>query len=82
MITAAIEHKLDNVVFHAHPVFGVSVPGSCPGVPYQILNPRDTWANKEAYDEKAKFLANAFKENFKKFESSSSQEIMAGGPLV
>ncbi len=82
MITAAIEHKLDSVVFSSHPIFGVSVPGSCPGVPYQILNPKATWADKNAYDEKAIFLANAFKENFKKFESSSSEEIIAGGPNV
>ncbi len=81
MIGAAMEGKLDSVVFSAHPVFGILVPGSCPGVPYQILNPRSTWADKNAYDEKAKFLAHSFRNNFKTYEASASKEIIEGGPI-
>lgn len=82
MITAAMESKLDSVVYSAHPIFGILVPGSCPGVPYQILNPRATWADKNAYDEKALFLAKAFQNNFKTFESSATPEIIEGGPRI
>ena len=50
MITAAMNGALDNVTYQPHSVFGVLVPQSCPNVPAEILNPRDTWAEKEAYD--------------------------------
>ena len=67
MITAALEGKLDNVEFENHPVFGVAIPKECPGVPAEILNPRNTWADKKAYDEKAKYLAGLFVKNFEKY---------------
>lgn len=80
MITAAMEHKLDNVVYQKHPIFGISVPGSCPNVPFEILNPRATWKDKKAYDEKAKFLANAFNKNFEKYKDGVSKDILEGAP--
>jgi phosphoenolpyruvate carboxykinase (ATP) len=82
MITAAIEGKLDSVVYEAHPIFKVLIPGSCPEVPYQILNPRNTWQNKESYDEKAKFLANAFIKNFNTFADVIDKDILKGMPQV
>ena len=82
MITAALEGKLNNAVYHAHPVFKVQIPGSCPGVPYQILDPRLTWKDKKAYDQKAAFLAKAFNDNFKKFEEFANNEILGGAPEV
>ncbi|RYZ13748.1 MAG: phosphoenolpyruvate carboxykinase (ATP), partial [Sphingobacteriales bacterium] len=51
MITAALEGRLNNVGFRAHPVFGMEVPVECPGVPTEILDPRSTWQDKTAYDE-------------------------------
>ncbi|MFN0050304.1 MAG: phosphoenolpyruvate carboxykinase (ATP) [Cytophagales bacterium] len=82
MITAAMEQKLDGVEFALHPIFGISVPSSCPGVPHELLDPKSTWEDKNAYDEKAKFLAKAFNENFKKFEASANDEIKAGAPKI
>ncbi len=80
MITAALEGKLDNVEFVADPVFGVLVPTSCPNVPSEILTPRNTWADSAAYDIAAKNLAKQFVDNFKKYESGVSADILAAAP--
>ena len=82
MITAALEGKLDNVPFEAHPVFGMMIPKECPGVPAEILNPRNTWADKAAYDTKAKDLAQQFIKNFEKYASGVNAEILAAAPKV
>ncbi len=82
MITAALEGKLDNVEYANHEIFGVKMPLSCPEVPSEILNPKNTWADKAAYDEKALALAEKFVENFKKFESETSNAIIAAAPKV
>jgi len=62
------------------PVFGFAVPQACPGVPSEILMPRNTWADKAAYDEKAKKVAQLFRDNFKKYDAQASAEVRAGGP--
>lgn len=80
MITAALEGKLDNINFEKHPVFGMEVPASCPDVPTEVLNPRNTWEDKSAYDEKAKYLAGLFVRNFEKYASGVSAEILAAAP--
>lgn len=80
MITAALEGKLDNVEFVNHEIFGLAVPQSCPDVPSEVLNPRNTWENATAYDAKAKELAQSFRTNFKKFEEFANEEILAGAP--
>jgi phosphoenolpyruvate carboxykinase (ATP) len=80
MITAALNGELDNVEFEAHPVFGMMMPASCPGVPTEILNPRNTWSDKAAYDVKAKDLAAQFIKNFEKYESCANEEILAAAP--
>ncbi len=54
---AALRGDLKNVAFDQHSVFGLAMPAECPGVPFEILNPRNTWADKKAYDEKANWLA-------------------------
>lgn len=82
MITAALEGDLDQVAYEQHPVFGIDVPQTCPNVPSEVLNPRATWQNKEAYDHKAATLSKSFKDNFKQFEEYANEEIMAGGPLI
>ena len=82
MITAALEGKLDNVKFEEHPVFGMLMPTECPGVPAEILNPRNTWADKDAYDAKAKNLAGQFIKNFEKYASGVSEEILAAAPKI
>lgn len=82
MITAALNGELDNVGFEVHKVFGLAKPQSCPNVPSDILNPRNTWEDKAAYDAKAQELAEAFKKNFAKFEEFANEEILAGAPLA
>jgi phosphoenolpyruvate carboxykinase (ATP) len=82
MITAALNGDLENVDFVNHSVFGISHPQSCPNVPSEILNPRNTWTDKELYDEKAIELGLKFKKNFEKFADFASEEILAGAPLV
>lgn len=80
MITAALNGELDGVSFKEHPVFGVSMPASCPNVPDELLDPRNTWADKAAYDVQADKLAKAFNDNFKKFEDVANAEIMSAAP--
>jgi len=82
MITAALNGELDNVEFKNHEVFGLAIPQTCPNVPEEVLNPRNTWEDKAAYDAKALELAAAFKNNFAKFEEFANEEIMSGGPLA
>lgn len=80
MITAALEGKLNNVETEMDPVFGVAIPKEVPGVPTEVLNPRNTWADKAAYDEKAKYLAGLFVKNFEKYADGVSDEIRAAAP--
>lgn len=82
MITAALEGKLDTVEFTTDPVFGFEIPASCPGVPSEVLIPKNTWADKQAYDEKAKYLAGLFTKNFEKYAAGVAEEIKAAGPRV
>jgi phosphoenolpyruvate carboxykinase (ATP) len=82
LITAALNGELDSVKYVNHEVFGVAKPQSCPGVPDEILNPRNTWADKEAYDQQANDLAAKFLKNFEKFSQFANEEIMAGAPTV
>ena len=80
MITAALEGKLNTVEFEAHPVFGMKMPKTCPGVPSDVLNPRNTWEDKADYDVKAKDLAKKFVDNFEQYKSMASEEILAAAP--
>jgi phosphoenolpyruvate carboxykinase (ATP) len=82
MITAALEGKLDEADYENHPVFGVAMPMQCPGVPDEILNPRNTWADKNAYDEKARYLAGLFKRNFEKYADGVDAETLEAAPNV
>ncbi|TCZ68627.1 phosphoenolpyruvate carboxykinase (ATP) [Flaviaesturariibacter aridisoli] len=80
MITAALEGKLDGVETVNDPIFGVAVPKEVPGVPTEVLTPRNTWSDGAAYDEKAKYLAGLFVKNFEKYASGVSEEIRNAGP--
>jgi phosphoenolpyruvate carboxykinase (ATP) len=83
MIHAALSGELGLYTYdsyHIHSVFGVAQPRECPGVPTKLLSPRATWNNDEAYYKMAFKLTNAFRENFKKFESYAREEIRRGGP--
>lgn len=82
MITAALNGELDNVEYVDHKSFGIAIPQSCPNVPSEILNPRNTWEDQNLYDTKAVELAQKFKANFAKFEEFANAEIMAGAPIA
>ena len=82
MITEALNGDLEKVGFEEHPVFGLMMPSSCPGVPAEILNPRNTWADPQAYDLKAAELAQAFVHNFAQFAEFAGEEILAAAPRV
>ncbi|MGD9488265.1 MAG: phosphoenolpyruvate carboxykinase [Calditrichaceae bacterium] len=82
LLNAALEGKIDNVEYTKDPVFGLAVPKSCPDVPSEILMPKNTWADKSAYDKKAAELARRFKDNFKQYEEFVSKDVAGAGPLV
>ncbi|MDP1728547.1 MAG: phosphoenolpyruvate carboxykinase (ATP) [Bacteroidota bacterium] len=80
MITAALKGELNLVGYEAHPVFGYMMPTSCPHVPAEILNPRNTWADKSAYDAQANKLAEMFVKNFAQYASGVDAEILSAAP--
>jgi len=75
MINAALNGSLEKVKMTADPVFRIYVPSGCPGVPSEILSPRNTWSDKEQYDKKAEILARLFNENIKKFKAEDSPKM-------
>ncbi|MFS8641055.1 MAG: phosphoenolpyruvate carboxykinase (ATP) [Symbiobacteriaceae bacterium] len=81
MIRAALRGDLDGVEHRVDPIFGLAVPTACPGVPAEVLDPRSTWPDPEAYDRQARELAARFAENFRRFEGVS-EEIKAAGPRL
>lgn len=80
MVHAALEGELDNVEFVEEPYFGLHIPTAIEGVPDEILNPSETWADKAAYVEKAKQLAGMFRKNFEQFADRASDDILNAGP--
>lgn len=82
MVKAILAGTLAEVPAHPDPVFGVWVPESCPGVPPEILQPRNTWADPGAYDAQAARLARMFQENFRQFDGTVGPEVVAAGPRI
>ncbi|MBB78009.1 MAG: phosphoenolpyruvate carboxykinase (ATP) [Crocinitomicaceae bacterium] len=82
IITAAMEGELDNIEFEKQPIFDLLIPKSCPNVPSNILNPKDTWVNKNDFDKTANKLAEKFVENFEKYESKTSNDILSAAPKI
>ena len=80
MITAILNNEINDVLYTKHEIFGLNMPNSCPNVPSELLNPKNTWENKNDYDLKAKELANAFNQNFKQFADNASEEILKAAP--
>ena len=79
MLRAALSGKLDGVEMRVDPVFGLRVPGSCPGVPSGVLDPRSTWKDRAAYDRTARTLAGMFHENFAQYADQVTPEVRAAG---
>ena len=82
MVRAALSGALDEVETAEHPIFGVHVPRSCPDVPSEVLDPRGTWADGEAYDRQARKLAGMFDKNFEKFRDDVSEDVLAAAPAT
>jgi len=82
MVRAAIEGKLDNVATAKDAIFGLEIPTQIEGVPSEVLVPRNAWADKEAYDQKATELAQSFRKNFTKFGTVSEDITLKGGPIA
>jgi len=77
LLNAALRGDLSDVEFQADPNFGLLVPQACPDVPADVLNPRNTWADKDAYDAQAKELVARFDKNFKQFEEHVTDGVNA-----
>jgi phosphoenolpyruvate carboxykinase (ATP) len=82
MIRAILNGSLAQVETQPDPIFGVGVPVSCPDVPNEVLQPRNTWEDKDAYDRRAKDLARRFNENFRKYEAGVSEAVRAVAQMV
>jgi phosphoenolpyruvate carboxykinase (ATP) len=80
MIRAALGGALEKVPTERDPIFGVHIPTSVPGVPPEVLKPRNTWKNPEAYDAKARELAQRFEKNFAEYAGVVTPEIREAGP--
>jgi len=81
MVTAALSGALDVVKYRHDDLFNLDIPTEVEGVPSEILDPKNTWTDKDSYDKSAKKLAHMFIENFEKFENVSS-EIINAGPKI
>ncbi|WP_089966012.1 phosphoenolpyruvate carboxykinase (ATP) [Lihuaxuella thermophila] len=81
MVRAAINRELSQVKYTVDPIFGLAMPLECPGVPAELLNPRNTWKNTDEYDQKAKELAERFHQHFAKFPDVSAA-VKAAGPKL
>ena len=81
MSTAALSGALDIVKYRHDDLFNLDIPTEVEGVPSEILDPKNTWVDKDSYELSAKKLAQMFVENFTKFENASS-EIVDAGPKI
>jgi phosphoenolpyruvate carboxykinase (ATP) len=81
MVRAAINGDIEKSKFVCDDIFNLDIPTSCPDVPSEILDPRATWQERDAYDIAAKRLAGLFVENFSKFKDIP-EEIRDAGPRI
>jgi phosphoenolpyruvate carboxykinase (ATP) len=82
IIDAIHSGELDEIETITDPIFRLAVPVSCPNVPAEILIPKNTWADAEAYDRQAHKLAQLFQKNFEQYEEGSSEAIINAGPVI
>lgn len=82
MLRQALKGNLKNIATHQDPIFGLQIPQEVEGIPSNILNPRNSWDDKKAYDKKAKQLAQMFVQNFKTFEDKASDAVLKAGPVI
>ncbi len=82
MLNAALCGELDTIAMHDDPIFGLAIPESCPAIPADILQPVNTWQDKDAYREAAHKLARAFHDNFARYTDMVSPEVAQAGPKI
>ena len=82
IVDAIHSFSLINPEVERDPIFGFDVVTEVPGVPREILRPRETWVDKSAYDTTARKLAGLFNENFNTYASGMTQEVTAAAPAV
>jgi len=82
LVHGALDGTLAEVPMVQDPIFGLSIPKRCDGVPPEILTPRKTWVDPHAYDAKAKELAHLFHENFERYAAGVTAEVKEAGPRV
>lgn len=82
LITAALNGDLDKVEFGTTPYFKLNFPKSCPNVPSEILEPKNAWADKDAFNQTAQSLAASFVKNFEQYASAANAEILAAAPIA
>jgi phosphoenolpyruvate carboxykinase (ATP) len=78
MVSAAVDGRLNRAEYEVEKTFGLSIPKSVPDVPSALLNPRNAWPDKVAYDRTAADLSERFAKNFEKFDAPP--EVLAAGP--
>ena len=82
MVAAMLSGELAKAKCNHDPVFGLDIPCEIKGVPNEVLNTRDTWKDKAAYDAQAKSLAEQFVKNFEKFGAFASDAVKKAGPKI
>ena len=82
LLHGALDGTLNDVEFRTDPNFGFEIPVSCPDVDTAVLDPRGTWEDGAAYDEKAAHLVGLFRENFKEYEEHVDDSVKAAGPIL
>jgi phosphoenolpyruvate carboxykinase (ATP) len=82
MLNAALDGDLDEVEYVVDERFGFEIPTTCPGVPSEILIPKKTWTDGEAYDATADKLATMFNQNFKRYSDGVSDAVNASSPKI
>jgi phosphoenolpyruvate carboxykinase (ATP) len=82
MLSAALSGDLEGVEYRTDELFGFEVPVQVPGVASSLLDPRSTWRDPAAYDERARELAEMFRDNFAKFADEAGAAVAAAGPRV
>jgi phosphoenolpyruvate carboxykinase (ATP) len=80
VVSAALSGALDSARLNPDPIFKFLIPEACEGVPSDLLQPRQTWADPAAYDAKARDLARLFKKNFEQYAAACSPEVRSAGP--
>jgi phosphoenolpyruvate carboxykinase (ATP) len=82
LLRAALDEGLRSVEYRTDPIFGFEVPVSVPGVDTDLLDPRSTWSDPDAYDRKARELARMFRDNFEQFAESAGDAVASAAPRV